>query len=434
MCVVVVVVVVVVVIVVVGTPVALCNTSRSYSSSRYHANLFRSTIAPGVEDKTAGLRSASQSVSEDQAVSSQVASLIQAVQTDVASIQAATQSLGTEAAQLKVTLLQAVEDLQGYVSDTSSAQIAARRVRASAENFKNVSETAAEVMISSTTSVLEDLAALTQTQADLGRSQTQANTVQATRLPTQLDVQSVVNQIIQSGVSTQAVADLNRRAEEDLFTAEQAVEDTQRALAKSRELNQDLILMADDIVESRDLRVRTSGLMSASNASRRHITETIDQATAHSDKAESDANNITAEAAILSNTIQEVNSCLDQATVDVTSAQTSANNIKARADTASAAQRTLISLMVSIGEEDTDRGVTTVLSSLTQANSTLTDLEGSLTELEALVDIAGLVQQLQTQSNQLTALNTEINSLTTEVDTILVSLQEADGTTTCDQN
>ena len=95
---------------------------------------------------------------------------------------------------------------------------------------QNVSETAAEVMISSTASVLDDLAALTLAQTNLVKAQSQASTVQSTRLPTQLDLESVVKQIAQSGVSAEAVEDLNRRAEEDLFTAEQAVDDTQRAL------------------------------------------------------------------------------------------------------------------------------------------------------------------------------------------------------------
>ncbi|KAK3781748.1 hypothetical protein RRG08_037151 [Elysia crispata] len=407
-------------------------SSRANQNYELAANLFRATIAPGVEDTTKVLRSATQDVTSAQTVAAEVTSIIQSVQADVASIHSAAQTLGSEATQLKVALLKSVDDLQGYVSDTSAAQIAAIRVQDSAEKFKNVSETAAEVMISSTASVLDDLAALTLAQTNLVKAQSQASTVQSTRLPTQLDLESVVKQIAQSGVSAEAVEDLNRRAEEDLFTAEQAVDDTQRALAKSRELNQDLTIMAEDILKSRDLRASATGLVLASNASQRHIVETLDQATAHSDKVEADADNITAEAAILSTTIQEVNSCFDQAGVDVTSASTSANNIKARADTASSAQRTLISLMVNIGEEDSDRGVTTVLSSLTQANSTLTDMENSLAELETLVDIAGLVQQLQTQAGQLESLNLELDALTTEVDTILVSLQEADGTSTCD--
>ena len=85
-------------------------------------------------------------------------------------------------------------------------------------------------MISSTTSVLEDLASLTQAQTDLVKAQTQANTVQNIRLPTQQALEAVIQQISQSGVSPEAVEDLNRRAEEDLFTAEQAVEETQGAL------------------------------------------------------------------------------------------------------------------------------------------------------------------------------------------------------------
>ncbi|RUS89303.1 hypothetical protein EGW08_002910, partial [Elysia chlorotica] len=407
-------------------------SSRANQNYELAANLFRAVIAPGVEDTTKGLRSATQDLTGSQAVAAEVASIIQTVQSDLASVQSASLTLGSQAGQLKKSLLTAVADLQGYVSGTSAAQIAAIRVRKSAQTFKNVSETAVETIIRSTGSVLDDLFALTLAQTNLVKAQSQASTVQNTRLPSQLDLQSVVKQITQSGVSQEAVEELNLRAEEDLFTAERAVEDTQKALAKSRELNQDLTLMAEDILDSRDLRASATGLALASNASQRNIVQTLDQATAHSDKAESDANNITAEAAVLTSTIQEVNSCLDQANVDVTSGTTAANSIKARADSASTAQRTLISLMVSIGEEDSDRGVTTVLSSLTQANSTLSDMESSLSELEALVDIAGLVQQLQTQASQLVTLNLDLDALTSEVDSILVALQEADGTTTCD--
>ena len=52
--------------------------------------------------------------------------------------------------------------------------------------------------------------------------------------------------------------------------------------------------------------------------------------------------------------------------------------------------------------------------------------------LKLLSPPPGLVQQLQTQAGQLESLNLELDALTTEVDTILVSLQEADGTSTCD--
>ncbi|GFN92909.1 hypothetical protein PoB_001941500 [Plakobranchus ocellatus] len=410
----------------------LAISSRANQNYELAANLYRTTVNPGVEDKATELASATRSVAEARTMAEEVQSLIESVQTDVSAIQAATEALGTGASTVKASLLKAVQDLQQFVSNTSAAQITARQVRQSALIFKNVSEKAAETMINSTSELLEDLAALTQAQNDLVKAQTQANTVQSTRLATQLELESVVRQINQSDVSPQAVEALNRRAEEDLFTAEQAVDDTQKALAKARELNQDLILMAQDVYESRELRTQATGLRLASDASQRHINETLQEARAHSDKAEADAADITAEAQTQTTTIQEVTSCLDQVEVDVASAVTSAQQMKERADTASVAQRTLLSLMVSIGEEDSDKGVVTVLTSLTQANSTLTLMETNLSELEALVDIAGLVQTLETQQNQLESLNAELDALTSEVDVILVSLQEADGAASCD--
>ena len=44
--------------------------------------------------------------------------------------------------------------------------------------------------------------------------------------------------------------------------------------------------------------------------------------------------------------------------------------------------------MVSIGEEDSDLGVASVLTNMLQANTTLTEMEESMAELEAAVDIA----------------------------------------------
>ena len=72
------------------------------------------------------------------------------------------------------------------------------------------------------------------------------------------------------------------------------------------------------------------------------------QATAHSDKAEADANNITAEASALTSTIAEVNKCFDQAGVDVSSAANSANQIKTRADSASTVSFLLINSLNSL--------------------------------------------------------------------------------------
>ena len=81
----------------------------------FSATLYRSTIAPGVEDRAKELKSLTASATDAQGMATQVNTLIEGVQTDVTAVQAATESLGSEAARLQASLLEAVGTLQvGY--------------------------------------------------------------------------------------------------------------------------------------------------------------------------------------------------------------------------------------------------------------------------------------------------------------------------------
>ncbi|XP_059173933.1 laminin subunit beta-1-like [Physella acuta] len=387
-------------------------------------SLYETSLISGVDDRGKNINTTLEKLANISNSLQEVASTITQIQQDAAAADVSVRSLIGQSTKTRSDILDAVMRLQQYVVNATGAQNAADKALKDALSFKTLAVKAENTMKDSMTAILENIASITQAQSDLINAQSLSLSVQLLQMPVLADMQVLVQQISTSNVSQAAVDSLNIFVKQALYNAGEAVNQAQKTLTKSRELNQEIQQMKADVATSRDLRNQVETTLIDANALNTTINNILQNATDHSFQVDANVSTITQLAKGVQADIKNLSSCINQQNLDANNAATAANQAHDKAATVSNAQIKLIQVVSGISTQESSSDITLALTNLTQADAVMKKVEDDFTTLKNFAILETLVQALVNQSIEATNLDKEITQLTAELDIIIISLDK----------